>query len=180
MNYREFRTIRAHLGLALLALVAAGCAGSPEPVAAPAPQSGSTEKVASPRPEVRSSSRRSTGDKAATIALDQLGTPYRYGGSTPSGFDCSGLVQYSYSRAGLSVPRTTQALWNESKTVAWKDRQVGDLLFFEFEGKMSHVGMYIGNRQFVHAPSSGKHVSVASLQSDYYRDALLRVGRPRQ
>lgn len=118
-------------------------------------------------------------NKAARIALQQLGTPYRYGGASPSGFDCSGLVQYSYSRAGASLPRTTGAQWSNAQTVPATDMRVGDLLFFEFDGKMSHVGIYIGERKFVHAPSSGKHVSVASLKSDYYRDALLRVGRPR-
>ena len=117
-------------------------------------------------------------DKAVAVALQQVGVPYRYGGSTPSGFDCSGLVYYSYSRAGKTVPRTTATLWSGMRPVASGQMQVGDILFFRISGKMSHVGMYIGDDQFVHAPSSGKTVTVASLRSDFYRNALIRAGRP--
>ena len=113
------------------------------------------------------------------VALGQVGTPYRYGGSTPSGFDCSGLVHYSYFRAGKSVPRTTRQLWDASVTVEPRDIRQGDILFFRIDGKMSHVGMYVGDRRFVHAPSTGKTVSVQSLESDFYRQALIRAGRPR-
>lgn len=119
-----------------------------------------------------------SGDRAAAIALQQVGVPYRYGGSSPSGFDCSGLVHYSYARAGHSVPRTTQSLWHSVTPVSTSQMRAGDLLFFRIEGKMSHVGMYIGGGEFVHAPSSGKVVSVASLRADFYRDALIRAGRP--
>ena len=117
------------------------------------------------------------GRQAATAALEQVGVPYRYGGSSPSGFDCSGLVQYAYSRAGVSVPRTTGQLWSAAKPVAQQDLEAGDLLFFSIEGKMSHVGMYLGERRFVHAPQSGRSVSVASLDAPFYRSALIRAGR---
>ena len=117
-------------------------------------------------------------DRAAAVAMQQIGTPYRYGGSTPQGFDCSGLIYYSYSKAGKNVPRTTGSLWSGIQPVAKHHMQVGDVLFFRIEGKMSHVGMYIGDNQFVHAPSSGKVVTVGSLQSDFYRKALIRAGRP--
>lgn len=118
------------------------------------------------------------GEKAAAIALQQVGVPYRYGGTTTSGFDCSGLVQFSYRRAGKSVPRTTGQLWDTVRTVRHDDLQAGDLLFFNIEGKMSHVGMYIGRQQFVHAPSSGRTVTVAKLTSPFYSSALIRAGRP--
>ena len=121
---------------------------------------------------------RSVGDQAVVVALQQVGVPYRYGGMSPRGFDCSGLVHYSYSRAGKSVPRTTAALWNYAKPVSKSQMRAGDILFFKIVGKMSHVGMYIGGDRFVHAPSTGKQVSVASLRSDYYRKALIRAGRP--
>lgn len=121
----------------------------------------------------------SVAEQAASIALRQVGVPYRYGGNTPSGFDCSGLVHYSYQRAGKVVPRTTTQLWNATSAVDNDDIRVGDLLFFRFDGKMSHVGMYVGGSRFVHAPSSGKTVSVESLSSDYYRQAFIRAGRPR-
>lgn len=118
------------------------------------------------------------GQRAAMIALDQVGVPYRYGGSTPQGFDCSGLVQFSYSRAGVTVPRTTAQLWSAATTVDDDDLRAGDILFFRIDGKMSHVGMYLGERRFVHAPQSGRNVSVGSLESPFYRAALIRAGRP--
>jgi len=118
------------------------------------------------------------GERAAAIAVEQIGTPYRYGGSTPQGFDCSGLVHYAYARAGKPVPRTTAQLWADTRPVSATDIQVGDLLFFRVDGKMSHVGMYVGDGRFVHAPSSGRSVSVERLQSEFYREALLRAARP--
>ena len=119
------------------------------------------------------------GARAAAVALQQVGVPYVYGGSTTRGFDCSGLVQYSYGRAGKNVPRTTGQLWSATSTVRRADLQAGDLLFFNIEGKMSHVGMYIGDQQFVHAPSSGKTVTVGRLTSAYYSSAFIRAGRPK-
>lgn len=119
------------------------------------------------------------GETAAAIALRQVGVPYRYGGQNPSGFDCSGLVHYAYHNAGKSVPRTTGQLWDSAVSVRESEMRAGDLLFFSINGKMQHVGLYVGNGRFVHAPSSGKVVSVQSLSSDYYRRALLRAGRPR-
>ena len=118
------------------------------------------------------------GQRAAMIALDQVGVPYRYGGSTPQGFDCSGLVQFSYSRAGVTVPRTTGQLWSASTTIGESDLRAGDILFFRIDGKMSHVAMYLGERRFVHAPQSGRTVSVGSLESPFNKQALIRAGRP--
>ena len=121
----------------------------------------------------------SVAERAAAIAVQQVGVPYRYGGQAPSGFDCSGLVHYAYLRAGKAVPRTTSQLWQHTEAVTRSELRRGDLLFFAIDGKMQHVGMYIGNEQFVHAPSSGKQVQVASLDWEYYDDALLRGGRLR-
>jgi len=104
--------------------------------------------------------------------------PYRYGGSDTAGFDCSGLVQYAYASVGKSVPRTTTALWQYARPVPRSDLQPGDILFFNVSGKMSHVGLYLGLQQFVHAPSTGREVAIASLDSDYYRQAFIRAGRP--
>ncbi len=119
------------------------------------------------------------GPRAAAIALDQVGRPYLYGGGSPSGFDCSGLVQYAYRLAGRVLPRTTQQLWSTLSPVARKDIRIGDVLFFSVEGKMGHVGVYLGDERFVHAPATGRMVSVASLDSPYYDAALIRAGRPR-
>jgi len=121
----------------------------------------------------------SVGQRAASIAVHQVGVPYRYGGSAPTGFDCSGLVHYSYQQAGKAVARTTGQLWNSTSAVDHRDMRPGDVLFFHIEGKMSHVGIYIGDNRFVHAPSSGKSVSVESLSSDFYRSAFIRAGRPK-
>jgi cell wall-associated NlpC family hydrolase len=121
----------------------------------------------------------SVGERAAAVALQQVGVAYRYGGASPGGFDCSGLVQYSYREAGKIVPRTTGQLWNLAGVVSHDDLQVGDLLFFRFDGKMSHVGIYVGDEQFVHAPSTGRSVSLESLYAEYYRQAFIRAGRLR-
>ncbi len=126
----------------------------------------------------RNSDRSAVAKRAAAVALKQVGVPYRYGGSTPRGFDCSGLVHYSYANAGRSIPRTTAGLWASMAPVDARQIRTGDLLFFSISGKMSHVGMYLGNGRFVHAPSTGRVVAVESLESDYYRRALIRAGRP--
>ena len=119
------------------------------------------------------------GERAAAVALDQVGVPYRYGGATTRGFDCSGLVQYSYGKAGKTVPRTTGQLWSAMQPVERHELQAGDVLFFRIEGKMSHVGLYVGQQTFVHAPSSGRTVSVQKLTAPYYSAAFIRAGRPR-
>jgi cell wall-associated NlpC family hydrolase len=116
--------------------------------------------------------------KAAAIALQQVGVPYRYGGRSPGGFDCSGLVFFAYQAVGKRLPRTTGQLWSELPPVSRQDLRIGDVLFFKVGGKMSHVGMYLGEDRFVHAPSTGRTVSVASLNSPFYDAALLRAGRP--
>lgn len=117
------------------------------------------------------------GNRAAEIALRQVGVPYRYGGASSNGFDCSGLVHYSYARAGKGVPRTTAGLWQGARPISYDELQTGDVLFFRIEGKMSHVGLYVGNGRFVHAPASGQRVSVDSLDSDFYSLAFIRGGR---
>ena len=89
------------------------------------------------------------------------------------------MVQYAYAQVGLRMPRTTASLWRELKPVATPALEVGDVLFFDIAGKVSHVGLYLGDGRFVHAPSSGREVSIASLSSDYYRSALVRGGRRR-
>ena len=122
--------------------------------------------------------RRSVGEQAAVVAVRQLGVPYRYGGSTSKGFDCSGLVHYAYSKAGKSIPRTTAGQWQNLQPVAASSLRVGDILFFNIEGKVSHVGLYLGSRRFVHAPSSGREVTIAELDSAYYRKVFVRGGRP--
>ena len=119
------------------------------------------------------------GARAARHALEMQGKPYRPGGNSPRGFDCSGLVQYSYSQVDLRLPRSTEGLWSGSRAVSRNDIRPGDLLFFHQEGKRnSHVAIYLGNNRFVHAPSSGKTVSTASLTDRYWNQHFSAARRP--
>lgn len=112
------------------------------------------------------------------VAQKMIGTPYRYGGANPRGFDCSGLVYYSYHKAGISVPRTSYEQFRQSQPVHLSNLQPGDLLFFRLDDvKPSHVGIYEGEGRFVHAPSFGKQVSYASLDSPYWASKVIGAGR---
>lgn len=119
---------------------------------------------------------------ASATALDtarsMLGVAYRFGGTDPRGFDCSGLVHYSYAQAGIRLPRTAQAIFRASRLVDPKQMQAGDLVFFTISSKkIAHVGIYAENNRFIHAPSSGKGVSYASLGNPYWKNRLVAVGR---
>jgi cell wall-associated NlpC family hydrolase len=108
------------------------------------------------------------------IALRYLGTPYVWGGSSPGGFDCSGLVAYAYSQMGVSLPHYTGAQWNVGVPVSRGDLQPGDLVFFDGLG---HVGIYIGGDQFVHAPHSGDVVKISSLDESWYASTYVGARR---
>lgn len=119
------------------------------------------------------------GARAARHALEMQGKPYRAGGNTARGFDCSGLVQYSYAQVNMRVPRNTEGLWSSSRAISRNDIRPGDLLFFHQEGKRnSHVAIYVGNDRFVHAPSSGKRVSTANLNDRYWSRHFSSARRP--
>ena len=121
---------------------------------------------------------RTRGETAVNVAARQVGVPYRYGGNTRSGFDCSGLVQFAWAEAGVGIPRTTSEQWRRMSRVRSTDLRKGDLLFFRIDGRVSHVGMYMGGGRFVHAPSTGRKVSVASLESGFYKDTFVGATRP--
>ena len=147
----------------LLLSALGGCAQWPEPGAASEPS------------RVQSS----LGDKVTELVEQQVGTPYLYGGDTPRGFDCSGLVEYVYAQVGVKLPRTAQGQFNQTPRVDYSAVQPGDVLFFRSDsGNLMHVGIYIGNHWFIHAPDSGKAVSAARLDSDYWRGHFLGAGRP--
>jgi murein DD-endopeptidase len=119
-----------------------------------------------------------SADRAASSALKMVGKPYRYGGSSPAGFDCSGLVQYSYKQAGVSLPRSTDELLRTSVPLRGMNLRRGDLLFFDQDGKKkSHVAIYLGEGRFVHAPSSGKSVRTDRLDSPYWKKHLSEARR---
>lgn len=119
--------------------------------------------------------------KAVMDALQLQGRPYVYGGKSPQeGFDCSGLVVYVYNQQGLKLPRTTDSLVRQLPGVRPEQRQPGDLLFFNTDKPYSHVGIYVGNDDFVHAPSARTgRVMVSSLRNPYWRERFIAVRRPR-
>src|SRR5690242_19337473 len=93
-------------------------------------------------------------ERAATEALKMVGAPYRYGGASAKGFDCSGLVQWSYRHAGVALPHNTEQQRRLGQRVRLADLRPGDLVFFEQRGKKNgHVAIYIGHGEIVHAPS---------------------------
>ena len=115
---------------------------------------------------------------AVGYAKEMLGKPYQYAGDTPAGFDCSGLVKYSYGRAGISMPRDTQAQHRMSVLVSTRGLREGDLLFFDQEGrKKSHVGIYLGSGRFIHAPSSGGKVRIDSMNAEYWKKHFVEARR---
>jgi len=118
--------------------------------------------------------------QAARDALQLQGRPYVYGGQSPEvGFDCSGLVAYVYRRQGLKLPRTTESLAHILPAVPPDQRLPGDLLFFNTGKPFSHVGIYVGGDNFVHAPSERTgRVMLSNLHQPYWRERFIGVRRP--
>ena len=149
--------------LAVLTTLTGACAstgGVPHPFPSP---SGSASAVPAPRtPSV------------ADIALTFRGVPYRNGGSDPSGFDCSGFTQYVFAQHGIALPRAVEEQFEQGKKVKPRDLESGDLVFFKTVSRgPSHVGIVIGDDQFVHAPSSKGVVRVERLSAEYWSKRFL-------
>ncbi len=107
-----------------------------------------------------------------------LGVPYRYGGASPKqGMDCSGLIYYLHRQQGQTVPRTTARQFRQTKPIRMADLKPGDLVFFRLTHKVSHVGLYVGDGQFIHAPSTGKQVQRSKLDNPFWRRRWVRGGR---
>jgi len=156
---------------ALFVIFISGCAATSPPEAGPRASRATT-------PQTIPARGLQPGVQIAELAASMVGTPYRYGGSTPdTGFDCSGLVHYSFRQNGISVPRTSLEQFRTAAKISLNDARAGDILFFEDQEKLSHVGIFIGDGRFVHAPTSGRSVSVASLDNPYYQMHLVGVGR---
>jgi cell wall-associated NlpC family hydrolase len=154
--------------LVCLALAAVGCtpfrAGLPS-TSVPAPGTAASQ----------------AGDGIARAAATQLGAPYRYGGMDPTrGFDCSGLVFYAHAQQGVAVPRTAAEQFAAARRVDLDDLEPGDLVFYRLVprlGDVTHVGIYVGQGRFVHAPQSGKRVGEARLDDPYWRERFAGAGR---
>lgn len=158
------------LAVLMLALLASAC--TPFRPGVPSAPAASEQSMAS---------QQGMGAVIAQQALAQVGAPYRYGGTDPArGFDCSGLVSYAHSREGISVPRTAAAQFAAARKVDPAALRTGDLVFFRLvpgSREVTHVGIYTGQRRFVHAPQTGRNVSEASLDDPYYRERFAGAGR---
>ncbi len=110
------------------------------------------------------------GDAIVTEAEKHLGVPYVWGGTTPKGFDCSGLVQYVYNSLGIELPRVSQAQYLYGAPLGREDLMPGDLVFFEKNGDVHHVGIYAGDGMMLHAPYTGQVVSYQSIDEGQYKN----------
>jgi cell wall-associated NlpC family hydrolase len=140
---------------------AAAAAQNPAPTTtttAPAPVSPTSGAPAPPA--------NSLGEQAVQIAMGELGVPYVWGGASPSGFDCSGLTMWVYAQLGIQLDHYTVSQFNAGPHVAESDLAPGDLVFFE--AGIGHVGIYIGNDEFIHAPHTGTVVQISSLSDAWY------------
>ena len=153
-------TAAGPVGILVTAVLAAGCAGTPSRAPGDLPEQAG---------DVR--------DAVAMRALSMIGVPYKYGGADPrEGFDCSGLVYYAYTSNGLFSPRTSQEQFSAARKIPLEQAAAGDLLFFRDQERLSHVGIYLGEGRFVHAPSSGDAVRIADIDAPYYQRNLVAVG----
>ncbi|HZF14663.1 MAG TPA: C40 family peptidase [Steroidobacteraceae bacterium] len=152
--------------IAALVLLLVACAGEPHRPSLPVRRTA----VASPQATA-------VLDQVASLARRMIGSPYRFGGRTPAGFDCSGLVYYAYEKAGVTVPRTAAEQRRASRALDRDEAEPGDLVFFKNDAHDPHVGIYLGGEWFVHAPSTGRPVSIEKLHDDYYRRHLVTLAR---
>jgi cell wall-associated NlpC family hydrolase len=160
--------------LALLALLLAACAstprtGSPHGGAAPSSSTG----VPRLPPEVASNVR----GAMINNALAMLGQPYRWGGSAPGGFDCSGLVFFAAAGAGVHLPRTAAEQRQVGSSVSLQHLEPGDLIFMHLSHKELHVGIALDNSRFIHAPSSGGRVRIDSIAAAPYAAGFIGARR---
>jgi len=194
------------LGMALSTLaLASGCALSPTPrMENPSPPTGDAtasgarspngsvavsvlgKPAISPRPADPQPPPATPGDprlagpgaQAVTHALGVIGSPYRYGGVSPSGFDCSGLVRYSFNLAGLSLPRATGEQREATRRLGPSEPlKAGDLVFFSRGRSALHVGIFAGDGRFVHAATRGGGVRLEPLAAPHWRQRLLEARR---
>jgi cell wall-associated NlpC family hydrolase len=155
--------MRAWRGAACLGLVVlAGCATVSE------------TKPPEPRP-TRAEAPNERGRRIVDVAMRFRGTPYRWGGTVPSGFDCSGFVRYVYSQVGVSLPHNAARQYEHGTPVPRERLEPGDLVFFD---GLRHNGIYIGEGRFIHSRQTGKRVGIGDLDEDWYRTRWVGARRP--
>ena len=125
----------------------------------------------------------SSGDEAGDLimnAMGLLGVAYRFGGNSPvSGLDCSGFMQYIFRKSmNINLPRTSSEMAQIGTQISRSALQVGDMVFFNTAGRrISHVGMYIGDNRFIHAPRKGKSIEITSLENKYWNSKYVTARR---
>ena len=170
--------LAAVLGFISSEIMLAGCAGPAATTQAVAPPPAPAQPVVARHRQRATLPSDRPGDAIARLAHSLVGTPYRYGGDHPAqGFDCSGLVFFTHRQVNLRIPRTSRDQYRAARPVTLQQARPGDLVFFKDQSKLSHVGIYLGDQRFVHAPASGRHVAVARLDAPYYREHLVGLGR---
>jgi len=182
MSHPRQAVLRLLLGLIPLATGACTMVGGPVRPATmpgpPEPQALPSPKAAPPLETVESRATDRTTAGVVQLALESIGTPYEWGGSDANGFDCSGLIQFAYGRFGIRVPRTSTAQMRAGSSVEPEPELLrpGDVLGFSTgSGPASHVGLYIGEGEFIHSSSSG--VRVSTLRSTYWQESLVAARR---
>lgn len=155
------------LTLALSATLLAACASAPP---------GTRDRLSQPEtwsPGAEETYYPARARELILRAFALVGTPYRYGGQSPeTGFDCSGLIYYVFNRElGLALPRNTQEISRAGEAVGRNDLRPGDLVFFDtLRRPFSHVGIYVGEQRFIHAPSTGGQVEIVNMGSRYWQN----------
>jgi peptidoglycan DL-endopeptidase CwlO len=153
----------------LLTIAVPLVAGSGVETAAAAPLHPTPHPKPQPEPEP------TVGERAAALAVKEVGVPYRWGGASPGiGFDCSGLVYWAYGELGIAVPHSSYALYDVGRRVARAQMKPGDVLFFSGLG---HVGLYLGKDRMVHAPETGRNVEIVRLARSHYGERLIGARR---
>ena len=167
--------------LVMASACAVGCAstgGVPEPFPKPGGRRSVPSHPAPPTAVGTSGTLPADGYAITGTALGLRGSPYRNGGADPSGFDCSGFVEYVFAQHGVAVPRTVDELYRSGTTVPPGELEPGDLIFFSTTGPgATHVGMAIGGDEFVHAPSTSGVVRVERLSAGYWGKRIVGVKR---